>query len=58
MAGYNLAAKGLQLAFDNVQIRAAHAAGADAKQDLAGRGRGNGSIADLERAGSYACGVR
>ena len=50
-------AKRLQLAFDDVQIRPAHAAGADAKQDLAGRGNGNRDIADFERAGGDARGT-
>ena len=49
--GNDVIAERLQLAFDDVQIGAAHAASADAQQDLAGRGRGNRNIADFERAG-------
>ena len=54
MARDDVIAERLQLAFDDVQIRTAYAAGADAKQNLAGRGRGNRDIADFERAGSNA----
>ena len=57
MAWDHVIAERLQLAFDDVQIGAAHAAGADAKQYLAGLGSGDRNVADFERARSDACGV-
>ena len=57
MAGDDVIAQRLQFALDDVQIGAAYATGADAKQDLAWRGRGNRNIADFERPGSDICGT-
>ncbi len=48
MARNHAIAKRLQLAFDDVQVGAAHAAGADPQQDLARRRRGNRNIEDFE----------
>ncbi len=50
MARNHAIAKGLQLAFDDVQVGPAHAAGADAQQDLARCRRGNRNIEDFEGA--------
>ena len=57
MAWNHVIAERLQLAFDDVQIGAAHSTSPDAEQYLAGPRRGNRDIADFERAGSDACGT-
>jgi hypothetical protein len=56
VARYDAITERLQLAFDDVQIRAAHPARPDAQQYLAGCGSGTWEIADLERSGSDTCG--
>jgi hypothetical protein len=50
MTWNHVIAERFQLAFHDVQIRAAHAAGAYTKQNLAGPRRGNRNVADFERA--------
>ena len=49
MAGNRLRAKRRKLPFDDVQVGAAHAAGAHAQQDVAGSQRGARDVSDGQR---------
>jgi hypothetical protein len=57
MTRNNVIAERFQLAFDDVEIRSAHPTSPDAEQNLAGSRRGNGSIANFERARRNASGT-
>jgi hypothetical protein len=53
----DMVAERFHLAFDDMQIRAAHAAGAHAKKNLIGPRLGNRDIANFKRSRRDACGT-